>query len=291
MSNVAALFIGIVLLGFAGLFGRRGRRQHRRRALVTGTPTTEIRTLDDEGVVELKGVVDAGETFRSPIRNDESVLSVWEIEEWDESGTTDMWETRATGIYAAPFVLSDETGDIRVDLETRVTGEDGGHTDIELGAVDLDRVLSSGVSVDNVLCSLEDFSVETTVPPDAEPPDHIADFVRGESGISEQTDSITNIIDIGTAHGERRYYEGTIEPGQEIYLLGTAEAASDATYPLGPNDVVVTAPENGDGSAIVSDRSEDELVSELGAYRFAYAAAAVVGLGGVALLAVGIGLV
>ncbi len=291
MVNVAALVIGLVVLGIAAIIGRLGRRQQRRRRLVTETPTTEIRSLDSEGLVELNGEVAATETFRSPIRNDESVLSAWEIDEWDESGTTDLWETRATGIYATPFSITDGTGEVRVDVGSHVTGEDGGHFDIELGPIDLDRKLSSGVSVENVLCSLEDFSVETTVPPDAEPPDRIAEFVRGESGLSSQTDSITNVVDIGTKHGERRYYEGTIEPGQEIYLLGEARAASDATYPLGPDDVVIAPPETGDGSVIVSDRSEDELVSELGAYRLAYAAAAVLGGLGAVLLIVGSGVV
>lgn len=291
MVNVAALVIGIVVLGIAAIIGRLGRRQQRRRRLVTETPTTEIRSLDSEGLVELKGEVAATETFRSPVGNDESVLSAWEIDEWDESGTTDLWETRATGIYATPFSIADGTGEVRVDVGNHVTGEDEGHFDIELGPIDLDRTLSSGVSAENVLCSLEDFSVEATVPPDAEPPDRIAEFVRGESGISSQTDSITNVVDIGTKHGERRYYEGTIEPGQEIYLLGEARAASDATYPLGPDDVVIAPPETGDGSVIVSDRSEDELVSELGTYRPAYVTAAVLGGIGAVLLTVGSGVV
>lgn len=47
----------------------------------------------------------------------------------------------------------------------------------------------------------------------------------------------------------------------------------------------------GIAAVIVSDRSEDELVSELGAYRLAYAAVAVFGGLGSVLLTVGSGVV
>lgn len=292
MASFAAVFVGGALLVIAGVVGRYGRRQHRRRSLVAGTPTTDVRAIDDEGRIELTGTVVADETFDSPIQDDESVLAAWEIEEWNESGTSDMWETRATGVYTRAFALDDGTGEVRIEIDDRVAGEDSGHTDIKLGPVDLDRTISSGVSVEDVWCSFEHFRAETTVPPDADPPERIAQFVQGEAGISPQTGSITNLVDVGTKHGERRYYEGTIEPGQEIYLLGTAEATSDATYPLGPDDVVITPPAaDEDGSLIVSDRTEEELLSELGQYRWVYAVAAILCVVGITLLLVGGGVV
>lgn len=293
MVNLAALLGGLISLAIAAVVGGYGRRQQRRRALVAGTPTTEVRTLDGEGLVELKGEANAGETFRSPIRGDESVLSAWEIEEWDEGGETEMWETRATGVYAEPFTLDDGTGEVRVEVGDHVVGDPSGFqiSDVQLGPIDLDQRFSSGVSVANVLCSFERFPVEMSVPPDADPPERIAEFIQGESGVSPQTDSVTNLVDAGTKHDERRYYEGTIEPGQEIYLLGKAETTADATHPLGPDDVVITPPENEDDSLIVSDRTEEALVSELGRYRLAYAATAVLGIIGVGLLLVGGGVV
>lgn len=274
MVNIAAIFIGLVGFAMAGLVGRKGYRQHRRRRLVAETETTDVLDIDSERLVELTGAVDPVEPIRSPIGDEECVLAAWEIEEWDESGQTDMWETRASGVYAAPFTLTDGTGEVRVAVGDHVAGDDADRTEISLGPVDLDRLASSGVAAESAFCSLEDFTVAHTVPPDADPPAHIAEFVGDESDVSEQTDSITNVIDIGTAHNERRYYEGTIDPGQEIYLLGEARATSDAAYPLGPDDVVIRPPAD-DGSLIVSDRSEDELLAELGAYRWLYALAAV----------------
>lgn len=286
MSSTFALIAGLFSLLVAGVVGRYGWRQRRHRALVTETPTTAVRDLDEEGLVELEGEVAAAETFESPIGGDEAVLSAWEVEEWDERGESEMWETRATGVYATPFALDDGTGEVRVEVGDHVEGEDDGGFDVQVGALDVDRLLSTGVSVDDVFCSFERFPVATSVPPDAEPPERVAEFVRGEAGVSTQTDSITNVLDLGNAHGERRYYEATVEPGQEIYLLGEAQAVPDATYPLGPDDVVVRPPA-GDGSLIVSDRSEEALVSELGQYRWAVGAAAVLGAVGVGLLLVG----
>lgn len=291
MVSIGALGVGLVTLGIAGLVGRLGWRQQRRHSLVAKTPTTDIRSIDDEGLVEIKGRVKCQEPLQSPISDQESVLAAWEIEEWDERGNTEMWETRASGVSANPFVIDDGTGEVQVEIDDRVAGEDAGGTELSLGPIDFNRLVASGVTVDNVYCSFDRFPVETTVPPDAEPPERIAEFVEGESGVSEQTGSITNVVDIGTEHGERRYYEETIEPGQEIYLLGNAEATADATYPLGNDDVVITPPADGDGSMIVSDQSEDALVSDLGSYKLAFGVAAAIGLVGLGFLVVGAGVV
>jgi len=286
MSNTIALIAGLVLLVAALFLAGYGRRQHRRRSLVTGTPTTELRQLSEEGLVELKGTVASEETFESPIAGDECVASVWEIEEWDERGNSDTWETRASGVTAAPFTLDDRTASVRVDVDDRVRGEYDGRIELSLPGVDVDRLLATGVSVDGVFCALDRFPVETSVSPDRDPPERIAEFVASNADVPGQRDSITNVVDMGTKHGERRYYEQTIAPDQEIYLLGEATATPDATHPLGPDDVVVEPP-SGDEPMILSDQSEDELVSEFGRYKWAYAAAAVLGLVGIGLLGYG----
>ncbi|MDS0295912.1 hypothetical protein [Halogeometricum luteum] len=285
------LAVGAVLLVVAAFAGVYGRRQHRRSALVGDTETTDVRDIKSEGLVELKGTVRASDPFDAPITGAQSVLSAWEVEEWDERGGSDMWETRATGVYATPFELDDGTGRVRVDVGDHVNDASSGTGihDIQVGAVDVDRLLSTGVTADNVLAPLDGFSVETSVPPDSEPPERIAEFVRGEAGLSTQTDSITNVLDVGNEHGERRYYEGTLGPGDEIYLLGRSRAVENATRPLKPEDVVVTPPD--DGQFIISDKSEAELADSFGQYRYAYLGAAVAAVVGVAALAVGAGLV
>lgn len=289
MANLAGLVIGGVLLVVAGVVGRIGWKQHRRRGLVTETPTTEIRNLQDGGPVELVGEVTAEGTFSSPIRGEEAVLSAWEVEEWDERGKSGMWATLASGVYSRPFSIDDGTGEVRVEVGDHVEGEDGSHFDVQGPGIDIDRKLSTGVSVGDVHAAFDRLPVDVTVSPDRDPPDRITRFVEGESGVSAQTGSITNIVDSGNMHGERRYYEQTIEPGQEIYLLGEA-TTPDATYPLGPDDVVVEPPD-GDAVMLVSDQSEASLVEDLGRYKLAYAGAAVIGVVGLGVFLFGVGVV
>lgn len=289
MSTIL-LIVGVVLLVVAAFAGVYGRRQHRRSALLRDTETTDVRDIKSEGLIELKGTVRASSPFDSPIKGEESTLSAWEVEEWDEGGETEMWETRATGIHATSFELDDGTGRVRVDVGNHVNDPSAGTGihDIQVGAIDVDRLLSTGVTVDNVLAALNSFSVEANVPPDSEPPERIAEFVQGEAIISPQTDSITNILDIGNKHGERRYYEGTLGPGDEIYLLGQAHATENATHPLKPEDVVVTPPD--DSQLIISDKSEAELADSFKQYKYAYIGAVVAAIVGLGALAVGAGL-
>ncbi|MEE6209673.1 hypothetical protein U3A55_05845 [Salarchaeum sp. III] len=283
--------VGVVLLLIAAFAGVYGRRQHRRSALVAGTETTDVRNLRDEGRVELKGTIRSEHPFDSPIRGERAVLSAWEVEEWDERGSSDMWETRAEGVYATAFDLDDGTGSVTVDIGTHVddTSTGTGIDDIQVSAIDVDRFLSTGVTVDGVTAAIDGFSAETTVPPDAEPPERITEFVRGEGSVGEQTDSITNVIDLGNAHGERRYYEGTLSPGDDVYVLGHARASETATHPLKPEDIVIE-PVEGE-TFIVSDKPESELVETFGRYTYAYAIAAVLAIAGIAAIAYGAGVV
>jgi hypothetical protein len=290
MSTIS-LVAGIASLIVAAFAGVYGRRQHRRHAAVDGTETTAVRDLKEESMVELKGTIRAEEPFDAPISGDRSAVAAWEVEEWDEGGSSDMWETRAAGVYAAPFELDDGTGRVRVELGDHVTdaSPDTGIQEIQVGPIDIDRLVSNGVTVDTVLAALEGFGVEISVPPDSDPPERIAAFVEGETEVSPQTDSITNVVDVGTKHGERRYYEGTLAPGDEVYLLGQVTAPESATYPLKPDDAVVRPPD--DGQLIVSDKSEAELAESFSQYKYGYAVAVVAAIVGSVALAVGAGVV
>ncbi|MDS0284514.1 hypothetical protein [Haloarcula onubensis] len=284
------LVAGIVLLIIAGFAAVYGRRQHRKSALIETTETTDIRDIKEEGVVELKGTIRADEPFDSPIKGKESTLSAWEVEEWDERGDSEMWETRATGVYTTPFELDDGTGRVRVNIGDYVSDPSSGTgvDEIQLGPIDVDRFLANGVTVDNVLASLEGFSVETSVPPDAEPPERIETFIQAEAGVATQTDSITNILDFGNKHGERRYYEGTLSPSDDIYLLGEVRAAQDATYPLKPENVIVTVPDS--GQLIISDKSEKELVDSFSQYKYAYVVTILAAVTGLVAVVIGSGM-
>lgn len=288
--SIILLIAGVILLIIAVFAAIYGRRQHRKYALVEDTETTDIRDIKDEGLVELKGTVRTDNPVASPITGEKSTLSTWEVEEWDEHGESEMWQTRATGIYAVPFELDDDTGRVRVDVGNHVndTSSGTGIHDIQVGPVDIDRFLSNGVTVDNIQVTLDGFSVETSVPPDADPPERIKGFVQGEASVGMQTDSITNVLDVGTKHGERRYYEGTIGPNDDIYLLGQACATEDATHPLKPEDIVISPLNN--NQFIISDKSEAELTKSFDQYKYAYAGAIAAAVAGVVAIVVGVGI-
>jgi hypothetical protein len=112
-----------------------------------------------------------------------------------------------------------------------------------------------------VVAEFEDFPVKAEAGAESDSPAHIEAFVRSEGTLSTQSGSITNLIDIGNAHGDRRYSEQSLGLGEEVYLIGNAQAADGTTMPLHPEDVVVT-PTN-DGTFILSNHTEDALADRL----------------------------
>jgi len=106
MISFHAPVVGTVLLIAAVLTGWYSRRLHRRQSIISKTPTTDLGQLSEAPIVEVQAEVIDGETFDSPIGNKECVLSVWEVDEYDDTG----WETRVSGIDARPFILMMERG-------------------------------------------------------------------------------------------------------------------------------------------------------------------------------------
>lgn len=255
---VSILFVvGGIIAGIIGLAAAYyGWQKHQQHELITETETTEIRNIDTEGPVELIGEISNSEEdnkFVSPIgRKVGTVFSAWKSEEWSEHGDWSSWRTLANGIQAEPFHIDDGTGQVQVAIEDCASkkGFLSRHWSIA----------SEGVAVDGVVCELDDFSIAEVVGAESDSPAHIEEFVRGESALAGQSGSITNVVDVGKAHGDRRYYERAFGPGEEIYLIGHVQATDGATTPLGPEDVVIS-PTN--GTFILSNLSEDALIDRL----------------------------
>ncbi|SIR46828.1 E3 Ubiquitin ligase [Haladaptatus litoreus] len=207
-------------------------------------------------------------------QNPDTLLAAWEVKEWSESGGTENWQTLASGIRSVPFVVNDGTGEIRVDIGDRV--DDG--TD---WLPNERAIANNGTAVDDLTCIFKDWPV-TEVGAESETPQYIREFITGESSVGEQSGSITNLVDVGNSHGDRRYYEQTLSPGDDIYLLGNVHAERGATTPLQADDAVI---EPVDGERfVISDRDEDELTNELsGNYRRSLALS-----GGLVVLGIGL---
>lgn len=271
MISINAPAVGAILLIAAVLTGWYSRRLHQRQSVITNTSTTDIGQLSENPVVEVQAEVVDGETFASPIGDTECVLSVWEIDEYDDTG----WETSASGIDARPFILDDGTGQTRVDIEDHVKAKSNAEWEINWRGLDIDRMLSVGVSIDNVYCVFDEFSVEHSVSSDCELPPQIAAFESTDPDIPERSESTIKLgeMDLETK-GKRRYFEETITPGQEIYLLCEATATGETTHPAGPDDIVLK-PRQGDELTIISDQTETDLIADFNQYRWGYAAAGI----------------
>ncbi|MFC4359992.1 GIDE domain-containing protein [Halobium salinum] len=285
LGGLGGCLFGLLLLWD----GLSRRRQHR---LVTRTETTEIRQLTETGRVEIEGEVvgpaDGSETFTSPVgERPGTVLAGWAVEEWSERGKRQRWTTLASGVYSRPFVVDDGTGRVRVALDDRVVGGESVLSTLRSVASDGTAsgrgvAVDGGVTVDGVVCEFE-FLPTVEVGAGSTPPDHIRRFVAGERRLSEGTDSLTNLVDLGHAHGDRRYHEGTLAVGDDVYVLGHATADAKATTPLRAEDVVVTAVD--DEPFVVSDRPEAALADRLEDYEgrlFVGAVVLLLGLGSVA---------
>jgi hypothetical protein len=279
--TTTALLVALVAFGIAGIVGVRGRRRHRSHALVTDTDLTDVAAIDGDGLVKLTGTVRADDTVPSPIRETPCVCAAWEVEEAD--GTD--WHSRAAGITTTAFVLDDGTGEVVVDLGDHVRGENDVAVDVQLGPVDLERAVASGVTVGDVSCTFDRFDPALEVDAGERPPEHVVDFLAATDGLS--TDGpVAEHLGLGEGHATRRYFDGAVEPGDEVTLLATARTSGDGTDAPATGDVVV-GPGDGD-PVLLSTAGEAGLVADLAQYRLLYGVAAALGAVGAVALAVGV---
>jgi hypothetical protein len=286
--STLSLLGGVVLLvagGGVGLFGWRRRGLQR---LVAETPTTDARAIADPGVVELTGTVEPAPeegpgTFDSPVGRRDCVVAGWEVEEWDERGDHSSWKTLGDGIRSVPFYVDDGTDRVLVDP--------GRHSDPAGGFFETLGDLGdfpASVSVDDTVVDFRTLPVVQRVGAEAETPPHIRSFVSGERAVGTQRGSITNLVDIGNAHGDRRYYENVVRPGDEVYLLGYARPRDDdagSNVRLRPETAVVTPPSGGeDGGFLLSTREESALLGGQSVATAALAGGALAMLVGASLL-------
>jgi len=247
-----------VILGMVGIAYGLGLR--RRYELITATPTTDVRAISEPGMVEIVGEVvpaaEGGETFASPVFGRECVAAAWDVYDWSEHGKHSNWKHVAEGYVSTPFNVDDGTGRVLVDL-----GNNGGRA----GAFSRLRGIgefSESVSLDGVIVDFERLE-RYRQPVDEEPPERLQKL-EATSAVPEQTESITNVIDVGKSHGDRRYEEGVVEPGDEVYVLGTATHEDGAENVRLRPETTRVQPIDGDDEApfVLSTRSKDRLTAE-----------------------------
>jgi len=219
LSSLVFVVVGLITLN-------KGRKERAESTRMEETETTAIRDLEP-GPVEVKGTVhgtDDATLQQSPIDGTEALAAHVEVKELHSDGNgPGNWQTIFEDQTAEPIFIDDGTGEVLVDLP-----EDGG--------LDLEQ---------------SEWKVEAG----DDPPEEIRTYVENEPALD-----LPDGVDIGPlSTGERRrYLEGTLEPGEDVYLLGTARE-TEAGWDI--REYVIDEP-TPNGDFILSDKSEATLIEE-----------------------------
>lgn len=226
LQNVA-ISLGGLVFALAGL-----RRMYQGRAewdageRIADRETTAIRDIEP-GPIEVKGSARPAEdatVHRSPFSETESLATRITVKEWHSDGRSDEnWATVFEEETAERLLVDDGTGDVAVSLPDE-------------GGLDLTWT-------------------ETRVESDEDPPDAIRRYVENRSDIEIPDRHSVGALSVGE---RRRYLEGTLEPGEDVYVLGTARGADAGWDQRG---YVIDEPTS-DGDFVLSNKSEDALVKE-----------------------------
>lgn len=241
-------FLILVVLFLAGLlYVRAGFTRRSRRELIEDTPTEAVRSVST-GFSEVTGdAVMLDETMRAPFTGDDCVVRAWEVEEWSESGRSSSWRTVDSGVEAVPFAIDDGTGRLRVEPPD-------------------DGAVAGGLRDDNAAMDDVVYEVDGVEEPvaavgvDEEPPDAIRAYIERSDGLDPASHDHIEVLDAGKQDGDRRYYQGVVAPGEQVYVLGTAATRDGEAAASNEGNLVITT-EDHDPVFIVSDKPEDELIA------------------------------
>jgi hypothetical protein len=227
VGNVIISGVGIVFV-LVGLYTMNGGRLERAQSKrIADTETTKIRELNP-GTVEVKGTAHLAEDASlvdSPITKQAGLAFYVEMEEWESSGQGGgNWETKHEKQTANPIVVDDDSGEVRVELPPD-------------GDLNVDQE-------------------ETTVEAGDEPPENIRQYIKDEAAVDEAPRREFGPLRTGE---RRRYSEGVLKPGEEVYVLGTARNDEDADW--GKHSFIIDEPTEF-GDFVLSNKSEEELVRE-----------------------------
>lgn len=273
---VVVVGIAMALGGLAMSYQGYNRWEIAKR--ITETPTTPAGDLDSTGTVELEGTVVPEESMDAPIsQRENTVLAAWEVEQYHEDDDSSGWQNEGIGITSKPFYVEDDSGRALVDLHGDVSG-DG---ELLYGSEMLADVAGEGLQLDNIIAEFESFDVAAEIAVDEPTPDHIAEFCTYQPNIFQPPEGAGDLIGMGNADGDRRYYEATLAEGDTVYVLGEAVAREGASDPLDTGDIVVEPPAGPDERFVVSNMGEDGLLARKKRGRYRLAGGAVLALVGV----------
>ena len=110
------LLFAAVLLAIGGVLVWRGMQAKEKTKVITDTKTSQVARIVP-GMVEVKGKVRcAGPHVVSPMTKSPCVLFHFHVEEWKQHGKSGSWRTVINDIKEAGCILSDGSGDVRLNL-------------------------------------------------------------------------------------------------------------------------------------------------------------------------------
>ena len=205
-------------LGAGVFYFFRGFRSLRRKRLIEGLPTSKIRSIA-MGLVEVVGTAVGEPTVTAAFTLRKCFGAKYHIDRWKSGKRGGRWVKVHEEYLGVPFYVEDETGRVRVDAA-------GAELD---QPCDFDYDTKEGISqfLGRLFGSAED-KKEAAL---ARPKQFEDNPERVFGGLAEVTlpQRLKNFcesrnISTGWWSGSRmRYREYRIEPGNPIYVLGTAE--------------------------------------------------------------------
>lgn len=188
-------------LGAGVFYFFRGFRSLRRKRLIEGLPTSKIRSIA-MGLVEVVGTAVGEPTVTAAFTLRKCFGAKYHIDRWKSGKRGGRWVKVHEEYLGVPFYVEDETGRVRVDAA-------GAELD---QPCDFDYDTKDGITqfVSRLFGSVDDKKeaalAEVTLP------QRLKNFCESRN------------ISTGWWSGSRmRYREYRIEPGNPIYVLGTAE--------------------------------------------------------------------
>lgn len=201
-DNPFALLLIVPAVGIAGLV--LGIRFWRRRWTIVDTPTSECAAVF-VGRNEVVGQAQPHVLLTAPVTRQPCVWFRWDLERWVQRKNSGSWQTVEARSSNAPFWVVDETGGVLVRPR-----------DAELHAP---RVFQERANASGVAASLQDLRAASFQGEDQ----HERTRSEGAGGWSRNA-SGEAIAAMGRNH---RISEWRIDPGQQLYLLGTAAMRPD----------------------------------------------------------------
>jgi hypothetical protein len=228
MVNPVALLVGGVFLVVGLIQLARASSEFRTVYHIVTNDPVPIRELPTRsGPVEIEGtaaVADDHDPVQSIFTETPCLAYEYEVEEYRSSGKSSSWHTLDQGSSAVPFVVEDETGAVRVrpdDAEFR----------------------------------FEDHTLR--VDGGEEPPERIREYIDRTDDVDPQDKSLDVVVTELNYGNDQRFTERRLDPGEDVYVYGTAGRGPGGEWGSRLVDAVV---ENGPGipEFVVSDTTEAE---------------------------------